>query len=110
MSREPAAEPAAPPPAAAGMPGTHVVLAVLTVIIWGGNFVIIRRALDEVTPLLLATLRYLLSALPLMLVLPRPRVPWSNLAAYGLLVVARVPPVAVVALCALAGGLGAVWG
>ena len=32
------------------------------------------------------------------------------LAAYGLLVVARVPPVAVVALCALAGGLGAVWG
>ena len=32
------------------------------------------------------------------------------LAAYGLLVVGRVPPVAVVALCAVAGGMGAVSG
>lgn len=36
-------------------------------------------------PFLLATLRFALSALPWMLFMPRPVVPWSRLMAFGLL-------------------------
>jgi O-acetylserine/cysteine efflux transporter len=54
--------------------------------VWGTNFVVIRVALDELPPLLLATLRFAFVLLPLALFLPRPSVPWRNLAAYGVFI------------------------
>ena len=64
----------------------HALLALAIVAVWGTNFVVIRLVLDELPPLLVATLRFLLALLPAMFFLPRPRVPLANLAGYGLLI------------------------
>lgn len=64
----------------------HFLLALAVVAVWGSNFVVIKLALHELPPLLFATLRFALAVLPLILFLPRPAVPWRNLAGYGLLI------------------------
>jgi O-acetylserine/cysteine efflux transporter len=61
-------------------------LALAVVAVWGSNFVVIKLALAHMPPLLFATLRFMVVVAPMVLVLPRPAVPWGNLAAYGLLI------------------------
>ena len=58
-------------------------LAAVTSVIWGLAFVATKLALDGFSPTQLAALRFIVAALPI-LVLPRPRVPWVMLAAIGL--------------------------
>lgn len=53
-------------------------LALLVALIWGGNFVVMRVALDYYPPLIFSTLRYVLAALPLAF-FPRPPVPLLHL-------------------------------
>lgn len=67
------------------MPFNHLLLGLAVVFVWGTNFVVIRWGLDALPPFLLATLRFALSALPWMLFMPRPAVPWSRLVAFGVL-------------------------
>ncbi|KQT14036.1 EamA family transporter [Ramlibacter sp. Leaf400] len=64
----------------------HALLALAVVAVWGTNFVVIRAALDELPPLLLGALRFLLALVPAIFFLPRPRVGLANLAGYGLLI------------------------
>lgn len=64
----------------------HALLALAVVAVWGTNFVIIRLGLNQFPPFLFAGLRFSLAALPGVFFLPRPKVSWSNLAAYGLLI------------------------
>src|SRR4029079_13694584 len=64
----------------------HALLAIAVMAVWGINFVVIRVGLNELPPLLLATLRFAFALFPAVLFLRRPAVPWSNLAAYGLLI------------------------
>lgn len=64
----------------------HFLLALGVVTVWGTNFVVIKVALGQMPPLLFASLRFVMVLLPMVLVLPRPQVPWRNLAAYGLLI------------------------
>lgn len=64
----------------------HALLALAVVAVWGTNFVVIRAGLDELPPLLFATLRFFFALVPAMFFLPRPRVPLANLAGYGLLI------------------------
>lgn len=66
------------------MPPRHLLLALAVVTVWGSNFVVIRHALEHLPPLALATLRYAFAFLPAALLLPRPALPWTTLAAYGL--------------------------
>lgn len=68
------------------LPLRDVLLALAVVAVWGTNFVVIRIGLDHLPPLLFAALRFVLAALPGVFLLPRPAVPWRNLAAYGLLI------------------------
>lgn len=63
----------------------HTLLAILIALIWGANFSVVRLGLQEFPPLLLAALRFMLAALPV-LFLPRPQVSWRDLALIGLLV------------------------
>lgn len=67
------------------MPASHLLLAIAVVAVWGSNFVVIKWGLAELPPFLFATLRFALSAFPLLLFVRRPAVPWRTLAAFGLL-------------------------
>jgi len=68
------------------MPVNHLLLALAVVAVWGTNFVVIRLGLDSFAPFTLAALRYTASALPWMLFIPRPALPWRTLAAFGMLI------------------------
>ncbi len=70
----------------APLPARHFFLAVLVVAVWGTNFVVIKLGLTHLPPLLFAALRFTFALLPAVFFLPRPAVPWRNLAAYGLLI------------------------
>lgn len=54
------------------------------VVLWGLNFVVMKLALREFTPWQLGALRYAFAALPLVLLVPRPRLHPGWLLAYGL--------------------------
>jgi O-acetylserine/cysteine efflux transporter len=64
----------------------HALLAVAVMAVWGSNFVVIEVALEALPPLFFAALRFFLVAFPLVFILKRPAVPWSQLAAYGVLI------------------------
>lgn len=64
---------------------SHLLLALSVVFVWGTNFVVIRWGLDGLPPFLFATLRFTLSALPWLMFIRRPAVPWRKLAAFGVL-------------------------
>jgi O-acetylserine/cysteine efflux transporter len=67
------------------LPYSHLLLALFVVFVWGTNFVVIRWGLDGLPPFLFATLRFSCSALPWLLFIRRPKVPWHQLAAFGVL-------------------------
>lgn len=68
------------------LPHTHLLLALAVVAVWGTNFVVIKFGLTELPPLLLATMRFLLSALPWLLFIKRPAVAWRYLVSYGVFI------------------------
>ncbi|WP_066704848.1 EamA family transporter [Curvibacter delicatus] len=68
------------------MPVSHLLLALAVVAVWGTNFVVIKFGLTELPPLLLATMRFLLSALPWLLFIQRPAVAWRYLVSYGVFI------------------------
>ena len=70
----------------AALPLSHVLLALAVVAVWGTNFVVIKHALADLPPLAFATLRFAFVVLPAVFFLPRPKVPWRQLAAYGVLI------------------------
>lgn len=71
------------------MPRTHLsprdlALTLAVTALWGFMFVPIKWALVEIPPFALAALRFVAAALPAMLFIPRPAMPWRDVAAYGL--------------------------
>ena len=68
------------------LPFPHFLLAVLITAVWGTNFVVIRLGLNHFPPLLFAALRFVFVFLPAALLVKRPKVPLTQLAAYGLFV------------------------
>jgi O-acetylserine/cysteine efflux transporter len=60
----------------------HVALAIAVAFFWGLNFVFVRLALTDFPPLLLASLRFVIAALPVAF-LPKPKVRWATLVAIG---------------------------
>jgi O-acetylserine/cysteine efflux transporter len=65
------------------MPLTHWLLAIAAVFVWGTNFVVITWGLADFPPFLLSTLRFLFTAVPGILLIKRPSLPWRTLAAFG---------------------------
>lgn len=59
-------------------------LALLVVVVWGLNFVVIKVGLHNMPPLMLAGLRFMLVAFPAIFFVARPKVPLSLLLGYGL--------------------------
>lgn len=60
-----------------------ILLALLVVVVWGVNFVAIRWGVDEVPPLLLTALRYVVAVVPAIFFIRRPQVGLGILVAYG---------------------------
>jgi O-acetylserine/cysteine efflux transporter len=63
----------------------HATLALLVVLVWGSNFVVIKWALRDFPPFFFAALRFFFSAFPFVLFIRRPRVAWKWLVLYGVL-------------------------
>lgn len=63
---------------------THSLLAVAVAVIWGLNFIAIHASLQHFPPFFLVALRWLVIALPTLLLIPRPAVPLRYLIGYGL--------------------------
>ncbi len=61
----------------------HALLALLIAAVWGFNFVVIRAGLEDLPPLLLVVLRFVVAVLPLPF-LARPAVPWPRMLAIGM--------------------------
>lgn len=59
-------------------------LALLVVVVWGLNFVVIKVGLHNMPPLMLAGLRFLLVAFPALFFVTRPKIPFRLLLGYGL--------------------------
>lgn len=66
------------------MQSTDILLALLTVTIWGLNFVVIKIGLAGLPPLLFSALRFIFAALPLVFFIKRPAIPWHLLIAFGI--------------------------
>ncbi|VVP70217.1 putative amino-acid metabolite efflux pump [Pseudomonas fluorescens] len=65
------------------MPLKDLLLALVVIIAWGVNFVVIKVGLDGLPPMLLGALRFLLVAFPAVFLIKRPQLPWRWLIAYG---------------------------
>lgn len=62
----------------------HILLALITVFLWGFNFVVIKVGVMDMPPLFLTALRYLFAAVPLVFFLPRPKVSVKHMVIYGM--------------------------
>ncbi|PWB30453.1 O-acetylserine/cysteine exporter [Pseudomonas sp. SDI] len=65
------------------MPIKDLLLALIVIVAWGVNFVVIKVGLDGLPPMLLGALRFALVAFPAVLLVKRPQLPWRWLIAYG---------------------------
>ena len=61
-----------------------LLLALVVIIVWGLNFVVIKVGLHDMPPMLLGALRFLLAAFPAILFIRRPQLPLRWLLLYGL--------------------------
>ena len=60
-----------------------LMLALVVIVVWGMNFVVIRVGLDNIPPMLLGSLRFMLAAFPAILFIKRPKMPLRWLLDYG---------------------------
>ncbi|KTD14553.1 cysteine and O-acetyl-L-serine efflux system [Legionella gratiana] len=70
------------------MPLTHLLLALLVVFIWGVNFLFVAFGLEEISPLLLCALRFLLSSVPAIFFVKLPSSSFKIIALYGFIMFA----------------------
>lgn len=68
------------------LPLRHSLAALAVIVIWGTNFVVIHRGLDEFPPLLFATMRFAFAALPFVFFITPPKLARWRTIAYGLLI------------------------
>ncbi len=70
------------------MPISHFLLALLVVIIWGINFLFVSVALNEIPPLFLCAIRFLLTSVPAIFFFRLPSGSMKSVALYGLVMFA----------------------
>ena len=66
------------------MPARDRLLALLVAVLWGLNFPAIHLSLLQFPPFFLVALRFSLIAIPVVVLVPRPVVPWRWLLGYGI--------------------------
>ncbi|MGB6242212.1 MAG: EamA family transporter [Castellaniella sp.] len=66
------------------MPLKDILAALVVIVVWGANFVVIKFGVDEIPPMLLGALRFLFVAFPAVFFVPRPAIAWRYVVGYGL--------------------------
>jgi len=67
----------------ARLSGRDLLAALVVVVLWGVNFVVMKFALRDFTPFQLGAARYVFAVLPLALFVRPPKIPWHWLVLYG---------------------------
>lgn len=71
------------------MATSHLLLAFVVILVWGFNFLFVKMGLEEMSPYLLCTLRFMLASVPLIFFVKRPRgTEFLLVAAYGVVMFA----------------------
>ncbi len=70
------------------MPFSHILLALLVVVIWGINFLFVKLALVDFSPLLLCALRFILASIPAIFFIKPPAISFRLIILYGLIMFA----------------------
>lgn len=65
------------------MPFFHLLLVLLVVFIWGINFVFVKIGLQELSPLFICALRFILASVPAIFFVKRPKESMNYVVAYG---------------------------
>jgi O-acetylserine/cysteine efflux transporter len=65
------------------MPIRHLLLVLLVIIVWGINFVFVKLALSELSPLFLCAMRFLIASVPAVFFVKPPNVALKTVASYG---------------------------
>ncbi len=68
------------------MSGRDILAALSVAIVWGLSFIAIKVGVGETSPLMLAALRFLFAAVPMVFFLPPPKAPALSVVLYGLLI------------------------
>ena len=68
----------------AAMPARDLLAALAVMVLWGLNFVAMRWGLESFTPFQLGAARYVFAALPLVFLVPMPRLHWRWVLVFGL--------------------------
>ena len=55
------------------------------IVAWGANFVMVKLGLEQIQPLTLCTLRFLLTSIPAIFFVPIPKKVWTQVISYGIL-------------------------
>ncbi|MFL6716083.1 MAG: EamA family transporter [Burkholderiaceae bacterium] len=66
------------------MPLRDLMMVLCVVTVWGASFTVIKLGLGDMPPMLMGALRFMLSAFPALLIVPRPKVALRWWLAYGL--------------------------
>lgn len=66
------------------MSARDAALALVVVLLWGVNFVVMKHAVSEIPPFALTGIRFTLAAIPAVFLLRRPPVPWHLMLGFGL--------------------------
>ncbi|MFA5664516.1 EamA family transporter [Castellaniella sp.] len=65
------------------MPPRDILAALILIVVWGANFVVMKLGLEEFPPLLLGGLRFVFVAFPAILFVPPPAIHWRHVLLYG---------------------------
>lgn len=65
------------------MPLKDMLAALIVIVVWKANFVVIKFGVDEFPPMLLGALRFIFVAFPAVFLVPRPAVSWRYVLGYG---------------------------
>ncbi|MCX7114544.1 MAG: EamA family transporter [Gammaproteobacteria bacterium] len=67
------------------LPLLSLLLALGIAVVWGLNFVMVKVCLIQLPPLTLCAFRFLLTAIPAVFFVPKPKAPWRLIIGYGLI-------------------------
>ncbi|MCX6991136.1 MAG: EamA family transporter [Chlamydiae bacterium] len=70
------------------MPPLHTLLILAIVAVWSFNFVAIKIGLEGISPLLLCTLRFILTSIPAIFFVKKPNIPFKMIFLYGIVLFA----------------------